>query len=575
MKKVFVIPLVILLVFAFIFGGCSGDTTTSAPGTSAAQPAVTTKAALPLTTGAAPPPTTTKSVPVTSATQAAPKTTAPQPSTSTPASTGPISGGILREIKASGPSVLSYYPEMGPGEENGVQYAEEQLMQFGPDHLPHPRLAESETVAPDGTSVTYKIRPGIKFSDGTPCNAEAVAWNYQRAYESGKMQFKARVKGINVIDDLTMRIDITDYDSQMQYELGWIPIFSRVAWEKSGETDEARNAWARNNVVGTGPFMLKEYKKDDHMTWVRNPNYWQPGKPYLDGIEIKFIPDSVTAAAMMEAGQADFWEGGSITQWADLAKKGFVLQGSSGTPHTIYINNKDPDSPFTDLRVREAVEYALDRPAMAKALGQGYFAPLEYSIGPDMWGYDPNFKGREYNPQKSRQLLSDAGYPNGLKINLTALNTWSDYATAIKQYLDQGGFQVNIDIADAGRFYPMYWKLGGSGGWKDLLLFLQASSPNTFICLHRTFGPEPKTIINSYAEPPALTEYFYESRQFMTIEEQSKAADKIAKWFFDDCLVVPLWEPPSLYVIQPYVHTTYQFESVICRYTENEWMDPH
>jgi len=574
-KKV-LIPLVILLVCAFILGGCSSAATTTAPTTKAAPPAATT-ASLPLTTAAAPP-KTTAAQPATSApkTTAAAATTAAPPATTTAAASGqPVKGGILREIKASGPSCLSYYPEMGPNEEGGVQYAEEQLMQFGPDHLPRPRLAETVTVAPDGTSVTYKLHKGIMFSDGTPCNADALVWNYQRAYDSGKMQFKARVKGIKAIDDLTMRVDITNYDSQMQYELGWIPIFSKVAWEKSGSNDEERKVWARSNIVATGPFILKEYKKDDHMTWVRNPNYWQPGKPYLDGVEIKFVPDSVTAAAMMEAKQADFWEGGSINQWADLSKKGFKLQGSSGLPITIYINNKDDTSKFKDQKVREAVEYALDRPTMAKALGMGFFKPLEYSLGPDMWGYDATFKGRQYDPAKSKALLKEAGYPNGLKIKLACLNTWTDSATAIKQYLDQAGFQVDIDVADAGRLFPMYWKLGPSGGWPDLLLFLQASSPNPFICLHRTFGPEPKTIINSYAEPKELTNYFYESRKFMTVAEQSKAADTIAKWFFKDCLVVPTWEQPSLYVIQTYFHTTYQFESVVCRYTEDEWMDKH
>jgi len=464
---------------------------------------------------------------------------------------------------------------MGPGEQGGVLPAAETLMEFGPNKIPVPKLAESETVAPDGKSITYKLRKGIKFHDGTPCNAEAVVWNYQRGYDSGKMQFKARVKSIKAIDDLTIKIEIENYDSQMQYEMGWIPIFSKVAWDKAGTTDDQRKDWARKNVVGTGPFILKEYKADDHMTWVKNPNYWQPGKPYLEGIEIKFVSDSVTAAAMMEAKQADFWEGGSVTQWSALSKKGFKLQGSSGLPTTIYINNKDATSKFKDQRVREAVEYALDRPAMAKALGQGFFVPLEYSIGPDMWGYDPTFKGRPYDPVKAKALLKEAGFPNGLKIKLTAMNSWSDSATAIKQYLDAAGFDVEIDLADAGRFFPMYWKLGPSGGWPDLLLFLQASSPNTFICLHRTFGPEPKTIINNYAEPKELTDYFYESRKQMTIEGQKQASDKIAKWFFKDCLVVPTWEAPSLYVIQPYVHTTYQFESVICRNWPDEWMDKH
>jgi peptide/nickel transport system substrate-binding protein len=542
MKKI-IIPLAIILVIAFIFSGCGKDTTTSTPPSS--------------------------TLPVT-------KSTSTPAVTSTAAPGKPVSGGILREIVGSGPRVLSYYPEMGPGEENGVQQAEECLAQFGSDHIPHPFLAESMTVAPDNKSVTFKLKKGIKFSDGSDFNATAVAWNYQRAYDTGKLQYKSRVTGFKVVDDYTFEVGITDFDNQMQYELGWVPLFSKVAWDNAGATDEARAEWARNNVVGTGPFILKEYKKDDHMTWVKNPNYWQPGKPYLDGIEIKIVSDPVTAATMMQAKQADWWEGGTVTQWKALEKQGFKLQGSSGTPITIYINLKD-DSRFKDKKLREAVEYAIDKKAIANALGQGIYIPVENSIGPDMWGYDPNFKGRQYDPAKAKQLIADAGFPTGLKITLTSLTGtyWSDQATAIKQYLDAVGFETTIDLADAGRFFPMYWKLGGPGGWPDLLLFLQASSPNTFVCMHRTFGPEPKTVITSYVEPPALTAYFMESRKFFTIDEQKKAAAKIADFFYQDALVIPTWEVPSLYVIAPYVHTTYQFESVICRYCADEWMDPH
>ena len=545
MKKI-IIPLAIILIIAFVFSGCSKETTSTAASTPSSSITVTKGT----TTATGPTPTTT-------------------------AASKPVSGGILREIVGSGPRVLSYYPEMGPGEENGVQQAEQVLCQFGQDHVPHPFLAESMTVAPDNKSVTFKLKKGIKFSDGSDFNAEAVLWNYQRAYDTGKLQYKSRVTGFKAVDDYTFEVGITDYDNQMQYELGWVPIFSKVAWDNAGTTDEERAAWARNNIVATGPFILKEYKQDDHMTWVKNPNYWEPGKPYLDGIEIKIVSDPVTAAAMMEAKQADWWEGGTVTQWKALEKKGFKLQGSSGTPITIYINEKD--SPFTDQRLREAVEYAIDKKAIANALGQGIYIPLENSIGPDMWGYDPNFKGRPYDVAKAKQLIADAGYPNGLKITLTAMTGtyWSDQATAIKQYLDAVGFETNIDLADAGRFFPMYWKLGGEGGWPDLLLFLQASSPNTFVCMHRTFGPEPKTVITSYVEPPDLTAYFMESRKLFTIEEQKAGAAKIADYFYKYALVIPTWEVPSLYTIAPYVHTTYQFESVICRYCADEWMDPH
>lgn len=485
----------------------------------------------------------------------------------------PVKGGILREIWSSGPTTLSYWPEMGPGDELGAMPALEKLMEYGWDNDIHPFLAESVEVDKTNKTITFKIRKGIKFTDGSDLNAEAVAWNYKRGDETNKLQFNDRLESIDVIDDYTMVLRLNTYDRLLLSSFGWVPIFSKAAWDKSGNTDDARKNWARANVVGTGPFILKEYIKDDHMTWVRNPNYWQPGKPYLDGIEIKFIPDAVVASTMMEAGEADMWTSGSTAKTqGDLAKKGFVLQGSTGTPITIYFNNKDVNSKFTDKRLREAVEYAIDKAAIAKAIGYGQYPVCENSAGPDMWGYDPNYKGRQYNVAKAKQLLAEAGYPNGVKIKLTALLGWEDSAQAIKRYLDDAGIQTEIDMADAGRFFSMYW---GQAGWQDLLLFLQASSPNTYICLHRTFGPEPKTVIASYVDPPELIQMYRESRSAETIDEMKAWAKKIIDYMAQEALVVPLWETPSNYVIQPYVHTTYLKNSVVARFHADDWMDKH
>ncbi len=485
----------------------------------------------------------------------------------------PVRGGILREIWSSGPSCLSYYPEMGPNEEIGVMPAIEKLMEYGWDNDIHPFLAEQVLIDKDKKTITFKIRKGIKFSDGSDLNAEVVAWNYQLADETNKLQYNDRLESIEVADDYTVVLHLNTYDRMLLSSFGWVPIFSKEAWDKAGNTDEERKAWARANVVGTGPFILKEYVKDDHMTWVRNPNYWQPGKPYLDGIEIRFIPDPVVAAAMMEAGQADMWTSGSTTKTqADLEKKGLVLQGSSGTPITIYINNKDPDSRFQNKALREAVEYAIDKAAISTALGFGKWAVCEDGTGPDMWGYDPNYKSRQYSVAKAKEKLTEAGFPNGIQIKLTALQGYEDQAQAIKQYLDAAGIYTEIDMADAGRFFSMYW---GKAGWTDLLLFLQASSPNTFICLHRTIGPEPKTRIASYVDPEELNQMFYESRKAETIDEMKEWTVKIERYIADNALLIPLWETPSNYVIQPYVHTTYLKNSVVARFCADDWMEIH
>ena len=118
---------------------------------------------------------------------------------------------------------------------------------------------------------------------------------------------------------------------------------------------------------------------------------------------------------------------------AELVKKGLKRQEGYGLPRMIYINNKDPNSKFRNKKLREAIEYALDKPSIAKALGFGYYTPLTMVAPPGEWGYDPTYKGRQYDPEKAKQLLAEAGYPNGLKIKLMAISTstWPIEAEAI------------------------------------------------------------------------------------------------------------------------------------------------
>lgn len=101
-------------------------------------------------------------------------------------------------------------------------------------------------------------------------------------------------------------MDLTEYSNKLVPSWGWWPVItSKAAWDKaSGGDVEKGKEWARSNIVGTGPFMLREFKRDVHIKWVKNPNYWRPGRPYLDGIEVRYIPDTVTASSMLQVGEA-------------------------------------------------------------------------------------------------------------------------------------------------------------------------------------------------------------------------------------------------------------------------------
>ena len=139
--------------------------------------------------------------------------------------------------------------------------------------------------------------------------------------------------------------------------------------------------------------MLQEFVKDDHLYWTRNPNYWQPGLPLLDGIQERFIPDTMTAQNMMLAGQADEWDGGTGQNQAYLVSKGYIRDsGWCGLPELIWPNTADPNSKFQDIRLRQALEYAMDKPTLAKALGYGYYVPMAQMAPAGEWGYDPNYQ---------------------------------------------------------------------------------------------------------------------------------------------------------------------------------------
>ena len=276
-----------------------------------------------------------------------------------------------------------------------------------------PFLAESVDINEKNPMITFHLRKGIKFHDGSDFNADAVAYNFKWLKEVKRLQYGDKVKSIEVVDPYTVRLHLTEYNNMLIHGLGWV-----FMWSKQALTTKSPD-WLRANPVGTGPFKLVEWKRDDHIKWERNKDYWQKGRPYLDGIEIRYVPDPVTASQMMQTKQADMWMGAPVKDQADLEKKGFVRNsGYAGLPPTIFLNTTDPNKPTGKLKVREAIEYALDKPAMAKALGFGYATPLKMTAPEGEWGYDPAYKGRPYDPQKAKQLLSEAGYPNGLKLKL-------------------------------------------------------------------------------------------------------------------------------------------------------------
>lgn len=478
-------------------------------------------------------------------------------------------GGVLRIIAGAGPRVLGYFPEMGPGDEASAFPAIERIMEPNANRELVPFLARDVKIDSKNLTFTIYLQKGVKFHDGSEMTADVVAWNYKLAGEGHKIQFYDQIRSIRVIDKYTLVLSIKGYNNQMEFAYGWVPVFSKASFEANGGKE-----WARANVVGTGPFKLVEWKRDAYLKWTKFDDYWQKGYPYLDGIEVRFIPDAMTASAMFQAKEGDLWAA-PVKDQAELIKKGYKRQSYwAGLPSIIYLNTKNKNAPTAKLEVREAIEYALNKPAMAKALGYGFWTPLKMVAPPGEWGYDPRYKGREYNPAKARQLLSKAGYPNGCKLKLMALpeaGGRSTNAEAIKAFMDSAGFQVEVDIADPGRFFGSLF----ATGWDDMILFMCGTDFNFLATVEAWFGHAPKTNLASFERPEALLSLTRQAMRYRSKQSQRRATERIVRLIADQALMVPLFHVPAAYIIQPWVHTDYYKHGLI-RWTQfDDWMEKH
>ena len=542
-----VLLLVAIVMMAMV--GCGGTTTTTAASTVTTAPAETTTTAPAETTTTAPAETTTTAL-------------------------QPVAGGTLTYIVASGPQDVGWWPKMGPTDEGSIFPAVERLMDYKDKKL-QPFLAKTFVEDPTALTMTCELNPGIMFSDGTELTADNAKWMYQIGIDGKKIQYADAIKSVEVTGKYTFVIHLNYWHNQLIQMFGWMPMISEAAYTKAGADDKARQAWATDNLVGTGPFILKSFVRDQSLTWVKNPNYWAKGDqnlPYLDEVDFKVIPDMTTATQMMQAGQADILAGDS--QARDTMKKaGFIDQsGWAGFLYHLMPNTVDPKSPCAKPEVRKALEYAINKEEMTASLGYGLDVPIYAVEPPSEWGGNAVTDPYKYDPAKAKSLLASVGYSdtNPCKIDLMAIASTgggNSYAEAIKGYLDKAGFQTNLSIVDAGAFY------GGvfGTGWKDVALMFSGMDPNGLISINRWWSQTPMTNLASLGRPEDFKTLVNTANKATDEAGQIAGAEAIVKYMHDNEMMIPLYESLTGITITDKVHTMYPAEGFIRWDWANTW----
>jgi len=485
-----------------------------------------------------------------------------------------VKGGKIRWILMSLPQVF-YYPETSPSDHQGLMPGIERLLVLNSNRQLTPQLAESIEEDPDNLTFTIHVRKGVKLHDGSQFDASLLKWILEELKKAGKLNWGRCYESVEVKDPYTVVVHVSEWNNAMLADLGQVPVFSKEALDKNGVE------WCRAHFVGTGPFMMKEFNRDQNLVWVRNPDYWQKdeGLPYLDEIEFLFIPDSNTAKTAMEAGEIDVWGGPADDLLSEMQAKGLVLQSSWVGRFVMLVPNLvDPGSPFQNQKVREALDYALDREALTEALGYGIQMPVYEFSAPGHWGYGAGASTkREYDPQKARQLLAEAGYPNGLSVNLLAMtlagggNIWGE---AIKGYLDAAGFKVTLDIADAGRYFGSIF----GTGWKDLVLFTVAgyNQANDLLDLAYVWNALPSaTNWASWKPPQELANLFAEALVLRDIKAMEAKVGDIVALMSKEALVCPVSYASAPALMQPWVHINYPACGIWYADFAHAWVGKH
>lgn len=475
----------------------------------------------------------------------------------------PQYGGTLRIISSSGVMNVGYAPKQVFPDHTHATIWSERILDLKKTGDLIPNLAESYEISPDLKTITIHLKKGIKYQDGTEFNAKALQWSLQTCKETGALAGGKRIDKIEATDDYTVVVTLNQRNNQVIYDIARIYQYSPTAFQKYGQD------WAINHSVSTAAFQVTEFQRDVVIKMKKFDGYWRPGRPYLDEVELRFVKEPATCSAMIQAKQADIWMVSTAQETAELKQMGFQILQTPTLLNNLYPDSKNPNSPFANKKVREAVEYALDRPAMAKALGFGFQEPINQLASPGTQGYNPNYKGRPYNPAKAKQLLTEAGYPNGFKTKLTLLSTALNTGTVIQNYLKEVGIGVDLDVADVGRYWGAV-----NGGWQGLLLGVSAINPEYCVAWLHHFGPEPLMKFASMAKSP---EYLALCDKVVVAPNVTQMRDftrQMVTQASEDAMAIPLTVTMGTSVAQTYVHSNY-YKDVDWTYwwIYNDWIE--
>lgn len=312
-----------------------------------------------------------------------------------------------------------------------------------------PALAERwETLSP--THWRFHLRRGVRWHDGTPFTAEDVKYTIEYVTNPRTVYVrKGRIAGIasvEVVDAQTVDIRTTNPAPLLLRGLADIAIEQKAISERLGPDQ----AWRR--PVGTGPWLYGEWVPGDHYDLTANPDYWG-GRPRVDRLRIRTIPEGSTRVASLLAGETHIIEEVPVDLIPSVRQRRNLTIDAVESSVSLVLTFDTRTPPFNDVRVRQAVDYAINKPQIHQQMLEGNGSVLDGQlVTRATFGYNPNLRARPYDPARARALLREAGYPDGFE---TRINTMSgrylsdvDIANAAAGMMRAVGIRTNVAVQE-------------------------------------------------------------------------------------------------------------------------------
>ncbi len=355
----------------------------------------------------------------------------------------PKRGGILKVSTYLNPSRLDPFTGNSAVDQTVMWSMFDTLVDFDQNMKPRPGLAKWHY--PDQKTLVFELFPNITFHDGTPCDAAAVKWNLDRAMTFKRSVVKpdlVSVASIEVTGPLTVALHLKQPDTA-------IPLMfsDRPGMMSSPKAVEALGDDYDRNPCGTGQFKFVSWADGDRVIVTRNENYWKKSLPYLDGITFRIMTDYSAGARAVAAGENDFMFLVPPRLMNVMKRDANVNVVRYPSMRIMNIHFNRSRKSLKDVRVRKAINYAIDRVGFTRVTTEGTGDVVSSLIPPQHWANDPTYKNPyPYDPDKAKALLKEAGYGNGLELGMVILPDaeYRKRADIVMDNLSKAGIKINL-----------------------------------------------------------------------------------------------------------------------------------